>query len=233
MIINDQDKEWLKENYPNLSVGQKEISGSVDFDATYNAQSGIFLILKKDITDTVGGLRLFGNFTIHIEERIDKSLSQLPALHVENIETVMDRHFNQKDSLACLCGPFQEDEYLKPTFNFPRFFDELVIPFLYGQLFYSLQKKWPWPDLAHGATGLLESYTKADDPSKGQECLQKLSIQNDWAKIKRLLTQNNSIEINTPCLCPKGGKIRICHPSALKALQQLRIDARLGKIIVP
>lgn len=215
-------------------MSREGVSGVVDFVATYNNQSGLFLVLGSGVADTVGGLCLIGNFRIHIQGRIDKSLSQLPAVHVEGVEPIPPRHFSQSDKSACLCSPLEEEEYLKPGTDFQLFLEQLVIPFLYGQLFYTAHGRWPWGDYMHGSTGLLESYSKVNDPSKAEECLQKLLLdRNAWPKIKSAFIQKADIKSHAQCFCEKGDKIRRCHPEALKGIQKLRQDIKAQGISIP
>src|ERR1700727_2238404 len=52
---------------------------------------------------------------------------------------------------------------LSGAFQIRAFLEQLVIPFLYGQVFYSSKNRWPWAEYAHGATGILEAYSKTRD----------------------------------------------------------------------
>jgi hypothetical protein len=97
----------------------------------------VFKFLKKIYVTKFGGVKLNGSFKINVEERSDKAFSDLPALYVENVDTSMDRHFSQRDKSGCLCSPLEENEFLFPTFRFQPFIEELIIPFLYGQLYFT------------------------------------------------------------------------------------------------
>lgn len=225
-MISENDKIWLSEKYPKLVTNDKGIDGIIEFSATYNFETNRFLILEKDTVNEVGGVMLSGIFTIHIQERVQKIFSNLPALYIENIDTSMDRHFNQTDKTGCLCSPLEEEEFLFPSFHFKLFFEQLVIPFLYGQLFYSINKHWPWSEYGHGSTGLFESYFRIADPNKAGECIEKLSKNIDWKKIKSLLIQKTDVKGHTPCFCAAKDHIRRCHPYAWKGIQQLKYDIK-------
>lgn len=236
-MLTEHDKKWFFENYPDLSYSEDEgISGTVTFKAAYNKDINRFLILSNNIENTVGGLELGGTFTISIKETIDKNLSELPSLYIEGVNPIANRHINETpdNHRACLCSPFIEDQYLIPTFNFKRYFEELVIPFLYGQLFYDQESHWPWQDLSHGSIGLLESYFKINDSNKAKECLEKLprDIKN-WRNIKILLNQKASIGGHTLCFCQNGSKIRNCHIDAWKGIEKLRQDIKNKSLIIP
>ena len=137
MSLTEENEQWLRSVYPCLAPTATGVAGVLKFRATYNSQERRFLILGDDVTDTVGGLALSGEFRIRIEERSDKTISALPALYVDDVDCTADRHFGQKDKSACLCSPLEEDEFLQPEFRFKDFLERLVIPFLYGQIFYS------------------------------------------------------------------------------------------------
>jgi len=224
MMINTEDEQWLRSTYPGLIPSAKGVEGRIQFKATYNSQSGHFLILSDDVIDEVGGLALSGSFTIRMEPQNHKSPFALPALYVEGLETDLDRHFIQTDKSACLCSPFEEDDFLQPEFKFKQYLEQLVIPFLYGQLFYSTHQHWPWPDYAHGATGLLESYSKIGYPNKTQEVLKILMQFSIWPQIKKALQHKPHIKGHTPCFCTKMDQIRRCHPKALQGALRLQQD---------
>ncbi len=233
-MLEKEDRAWLLARYPKLSVDSDAIAGVVDIDATFNEKINQFLDLSKNPSDGVGGSRLSGSFKIELRERTDKSLSKLPALRVEGVEPIADRHFGQIDKTACLCSPFEEDEFLIPQFHLKRFFEKLVVPFLYGQLFYSAEGRWPWDQYSHGAVGLLEAYFKVGDSRKAEDCLQKLAHDRKvWPRIKEALEQKSYVKGHIPCFCEKRDHIRRCHPTAMKGLQQLRLDVQNWKIRIP
>jgi hypothetical protein len=234
MVAKKEDEQWLSETYPGLLPNAKGVAGTVEVNATYNSRSNRFLILAGGVANTVGGLALSGEFRIRIEERSDKVISALPALYVEEIEVIADRHFSGIDKSACLCSPLEEHEFLEPELQFRLFLEELVIPFLYGQIFYSLEKRWPWPEYAHGAAGLLEAYSAVADPAKARECLRQLTQdKNAWPRIRAALKQKPYVKGHTPCFCPKMDQIRRCHLDALRGALQLQRDVRVLAIPIP
>lgn len=232
-MLTDQDRQWLAEAWPGLTVTDNSISGALEFTATYNDQTNQFLILENGVPDTVGGLGLTGRFEIRIEERKDTAVSALPAVFVGAVDAVPDRHFNQADKSACLCSPFEEQDLLVPTLDFPRFFQQLVIPFLYGQVFYSAEGRWPWFEYGHGAIGLLESYSKIGDASKAEECVLKLARDKAaWPRIRTALKSKKAIKGATSCFCPVADQIRRCHPLAWLGVRQLRHDLSIQGLLI-
>lgn len=229
------DKEWLAEHYPSLSIeSDTKIAGEVEFTATYNEESGRFLQIEQDTVDGVGGLRLSGTFRIAIAARSVFRDSRLPALTVEDIDAIPDRHFNQSDFSACVCNPLEEDEFLQPQFDFQRYFKELVVPFLYGQLYFSREGHWPWFDYAHGGLGTIEAFSKNPTPGKVEECIQRISREVlFWKTIKPLLLQKSDIKGHTLCTCTRRDHLRRCHPTALVGLRLLKKAVRDNRISLP
>jgi hypothetical protein len=234
-MLTEKDKQWLTEHYPNLLVeSDNKVFGEVSFTATHNKESGRFLEIGLDTVDGVGGLRLSGTFQIAITARTITPHSRLPALTIESVETISDRHINQSDLSACLCNPLEEDEYLEPEFDFQRYFKELVMPFLYGQLYYSQEGHWPWFDYAHGGLGTIEAFSRNPTPEKANECIQRISQEIQlWKIVKPLLLQREGIKGHTLCPCPKHDHLRRCHPTALDGLRLLRNAVREHFIQLP
>jgi len=232
-MLTNQDKEWLAQKYPGLKEDHGVVSGTLEFTAAYNDKTNEFLIIEGGTSNTIGGTILNGRFEIIIKERIDKSFSELPALCVKNIDTIPDRHINQSDKTACLCNPLEEEEFLKPGFKFVDFFQRLVIPFLYGQEFFSLKNAWPWDEYAHGIVGILESYAKFYNSKKAGECIAKLKHDKTvWPYIKNALQRKSYIKGHTPCFCKEKDHIKRCHPIAWKGINLLKKDIEKEELII-
>jgi hypothetical protein len=225
-MLKESDEQWLRDTHPALIRAGHGIAGTVSFRACYNRRDDRFFILDDRAIDPSGALTLSGAFHIRIEERRDKSDSRLPALYIEEVDPIPDRHFNQRDKSACLCSPSDEDEFLQPEFQFRAFLEQLVIPFLYGQVFYSSNNRWPWAEYAHGATGILEAYSKTRDRNRAEECLRQLAKDTSWPKIQSALRQKPFVKGHTPCFCVTMDQIRRCHPDALEGALRLQRDLR-------
>src|SRR4051794_32258009 len=104
-MLTKSDEEWLNRSHPNLLFNGSSISGTINFAATYNAEINRFLILEDGVVDEVGGIPLSGTFKIRIEPRLTFSHSALPAVYVDDVEPIENRHFGF-DKSACLCSPF-------------------------------------------------------------------------------------------------------------------------------
>ena len=226
------DEEWLRERHPGLTVGGGILSGSIQFKAGYDAKINQFFPIEEGATVSTDAVILSGTFKIRIEPRANRSTSRLPALYVDGIEPADNRHFNPADKSACLCSPLEEDDFLQPELQFRIFLEQLVIPFLYGQVYFSSYGRWPWAEYAHGATGVLEAYAKIRDQKHAEECLRLLSQDPEWPMIRPALGQKPYIKGHIPCFCSSGDKFRRCHSAALKGALQLQRDLNALGIII-
>ena len=219
--MNETDLVWMRNAYPGLTFGDDAITGQIEFNARYDVAQHLFFILGSTQCQS-DGITLGGAFTIRISPRLPGAISRLPALHVEGVEVIADRHFTSSDGSACLCSMFDEDDFLVPDFQFKAYLQELIVPFLYGQIFYTRYKRWPWPEYAHGATGALEAYSSMPDGSRAHFCIESLVRFPDWPRIRTALEQEPYVKGHTPCMCSAKDQIRRCHPNALAGMRLLK-----------
>jgi hypothetical protein len=231
-MLTTKDEEWLRSAYPGLVPINGGVAGVVEFRATYNRQINRFLILGDSVVDDVGGVGLSVAFRVRIEDRVNKSISRLPAVYLDDVDATEDRHFNQADKSACLCSPLEEDEFLRPELQFRPLLEQIIIPFLYGQAFYSVHGHWPWAEYGHGAVGLLESYALIHDKGRAEDCLRALAQDRAWPQIRAAL-QQKSIKGHTSCFCKVAAHIRRCHPRAWEGIARLQEDIRKSAIRLP
>ena len=105
---------------------------------------------------------------------------------------------------------------------------------MYGQLFYSVERRWPWSEYAHGPMGLLEAYVKVTDAVKAAGCLEKLCrYEKAWPWIKYQLQRKSKIKGHTRCFCDKMDQMKRCHPRALEGIRRLREDIKVQRIVIP
>jgi hypothetical protein len=221
-MITTDDSRWLETTYPGLVAGGNGVTGTIQFTATYNSATNRFLTLRENAADDVGGIAMTCRYRVGIHPQ-PPTLLALPLLYVEGVEPVADRHFRRNKS-ACLCSPLEEEDFFTPKFEFKRFLEQLVIPFLYGQSFYSEHNRWPWREYAHNSTGLLESFYDRNihDIEKLQALLAMLSLdRQSWPQLRAVL-QRDEVKGHLPCFCEKHDHLRRCHPKALAGLRKLR-----------
>lgn len=231
-MIKDDAKDWLAQRYPGLVPSDDLVAGTIGFTAVYDTDANRFTIVEESSTEDLPGVRLCCEYSIRIAERTIRTNSNLPAVHVDGVDPIPERHFCREDHSACLCSPLIEDEFLLPNLNFPKFLEELVIPFLYGQEFYSRERHWPWEEYGHGITGLLESYatTTTADIRMIDNLLRILSQQIQWPRLRECL-QQNVVRRHTMCFCDRPDLIRRCHPQALAGLRLLL--SRIQQLSIP
>jgi len=174
------------------------------------------------------GLILTGQFIVEIKGAHDRPVSALPLLYVASVAHSADRHF-YIGGAACLCSPLEADEFLRP-FDLKKFLDQLVIPFLYGQLYFDLCSHWPWADYAHGATGVLEAYARIQNPTKAGECVTEISQDFIWPRIKAALVAKSPLKGHSLCFCGKRNHVRRCHPEAWQGFRRLYEDLKANNV---
>src|ERR1700678_940892 len=113
-MLNKGDEQWLCDNFPGLIAIGDTVAGTIEFKASYDPEEHRFVILGDQLGEELAGKVLSGTFQVRIQNRTDKSTSQLPAVYIDAIEPIPDRHFGQRDNSACLCSPFDEREFLQP-----------------------------------------------------------------------------------------------------------------------
>lgn len=100
-MVGENDRDWLHRRYPGLAAESERAWGALRVEATYNAETGRFLVLGAGVQNTVGGVALSGDFSIEIRHRRDRTLSRLPALRVKGVEPIPGKAFqpDRQDSL--------------------------------------------------------------------------------------------------------------------------------------
>ena len=220
-MLNESDKDWLKEKYPELIIEPGRITGTIKFIGAYSVLLDEFWQIEKGVTPSKDAYILGGSFLVRIQEEVGR---RFPTLYLEDkkIEKKPDRHLNSNGA-ACLFSPLEED-FILPTSNFRIFFQELIIPFLYGQLFFDRKSHWPWQDYSHGPAGILESYFYSNGKIKPGDCLVELKKWEGWEYIKKILHQKKIRGHLTICFCPKRDYLRRCHSDAWKGIIKLHED---------
>lgn len=243
-FLSEEDKEWLKENYSNLEIhaedGIEKISGILNFSMalleggkSYIINPNPNIFCKNEITD---------QYQIQIELRRSE-FSNLPQVfetgfRIERIAIarnlkLVDLHINPNKS-ACLC--IKPEEPLE--FNVKDFFNNLLIPFFYGQSFFEKFNRWPWKEYAHGPWGLIEwvssqgemKFDILDDFLKNLKRSIKLKEEEKikerviWDNLKAFLNPNTPFKGHNLCVCGKKELIRRCHPDILKGIWKLKAE---------
>jgi hypothetical protein len=130
----------------------------------------------------------------------------------------IDRHVSEENGTACLCVASERRRYFPQNADISVFLTKLVKPFLIGQDYYDLHKKWPWADRPHGAPGIIAAY---------QEMLRTHDLGFIRGMMK-LLARQEPAKGHWPCPCGNGRILRDCHGELYKLLcsQVAPIDAQ-------
>lgn len=118
----------------------------------------------------------------------------------QNIERIPDRHID-RDGRACLCLPHEIIEILKGEIRFETYFDLLLKPWLFGQMYYDEHGHWPGTTREHGKEGIIQGFSEL------------LGIENKYVveQFAKLLVRKNKAKGHEPCPCGSGLKLRYCH----------------------
>lgn len=240
-VLTSTDAAWLVDAYPSLvpSEDLSTVSGPLTFSAAYEPSSDLFAIIRS-AHDNPPGIRFSGTYEILIKELLDQPQQQralLPRLYIQDQSFPFDskRHFNAGPQRpACLSGPSEEARLIEEGYLFPKFLEELCIPFLYAQSYYDVHGKWPWAEYDHDALGALQSYSTSS-------CARALFItlwvnlrgQAVWPRIHAILQSKTLPKGHMACLCQSGRPIRTCHPDVWDGLKKLYADTRAFKPELP
>ena len=225
-MFAEKGNAWLVERYPELLCSGDQIAGTIRFLAAFNKDRNQFQIIYPGETNLIGGVELRGTFSVTMKSLPTKGMPRVPELTIDGLTHSKDRHISQ-DGIACLCSPFIEGEYLLPELIGRRYLEELVIPFLYGQLHFDSHQCWPWADYAHGFMGLIESYTPVRSKEELVNRLPFLaSYPAQWQSTRRLTSQRKAPSASSPCICGSNRRIGHCHPLALGRILAMRSDRK-------
>ncbi len=229
-MLNESDKKWLKEKNPGLVIEPDKITGTIKFIGAYSPSLDKFWQIEKGVVPSKDSYILGGSFLVRIQEKVGH---RFPILFLEDskIKKIPDRHLNS-DGSACLYVRLEES-FVLPNSDFKIFFQQLIIPFLYAQLFFDRKGCWPWDEYSHGSAGILESFLYSSGKIKAEDCLIELKKSNDWEDVKRILSQKKIKGHLTRCFCPKKDYLRRCHSDAWKGIIKLHEDMIAQRILIP
>ena len=214
MNLTDLDKIWLKVNHPKLSISSsvpEKISGILSFDMTY-------MPIKERIKD---------DYQIEIEMPLEAELKFPEVKEVGNrIPKTAERHISANGT-CCLSSPLLTETLFPNGFKIEVFFQNILIPYFFGQSYFEEHKKWPWGEYDHGLMGLLESYQEIEVEMDGRglkKVLIALSKQIEWSTCLEYLKRTSDIKGHWGCVHNTNMKFRLCHPMAFRGLFKLKRD---------
>lgn len=141
-------------------------------------------------------------------------------------KTSADIHVNADWSL-CLAAPQQWTlKYLKDP-SLVTLFRDYIEPYLYSQSFFEQYGRWPWPNLPHGAGGILTWFHQNKDvpgaASETAQVIRRLARDSDRAaNILARAQRRDSFNPRAKCLCGSGRPYLQCHPYMFKLALALK-----------
>jgi len=84
--VEPSDEQWAPRMYRILHSPTKLWKAISDFRQGYDRATNTFVLLNDPHDGRLPAESLTGSFRVRIRERIDKSVSRLPSLHIEKIE---------------------------------------------------------------------------------------------------------------------------------------------------
>jgi len=204
IILSQEDIEWIKTQYPKLSVDifNKDISGDISFIRNYNgyeisdSYSIRILLESKD-----------GSILPKVIATSDKIRDIVKKYNIE----LDDLHIN-RDGSFCLVIQEKEEELFENGFSIQEFFRKSLEPFLFQMSYYDREGKFPWGEYAHGKLGYIELY------AENGILLDKLLKFFEKKEIVSLVLKNRQ----SYCLCGSGKKMRKCHPMIYKGVMKMK-----------
>jgi len=244
LTISDEDKQWLQNDYPDLSIqrgsnGAVEITGILSFSMTFLGEGKPYVIYPAP--DDSEGIQIQDKYQIRIVLK-KSNFSDLPQVYETGSRLInvaqsrnlspIDLHINESGAL-CLCIRPEEIINLPTGFTLRDFLQNLVVPFFYAQSYFEKNESWPWGEYSHGELGLIEWYlrNKNQSPEVIKDFFDQLQKSDKfWPIFRRLLMSKNAIKGHTECICGKKDKFRNCHPEIFMGIWKLKRDVILLKI---
>jgi hypothetical protein len=228
LVVNENDKKWLQEKYPGLTINRENgiqvVAGEFHFDADYQGER---------ITDIYEiRIELLGSNLSDLPKVFDIA-SRIKRNSKERGIPLSDLHTN-KDGSACLCVRLSEADYFPNGFSFQKFIEELVVPFFYGQSYFEKSGNWPWETYSHGIFGWLEWYFDQIEITSGitGEFLKKLKSTQVWELIQSELIKDCGIKGHHSCICGSKKIYRNCHNKVFRGLWKLHQDSKEFGILI-
>ena len=223
-MLSYTDRKWITSKIQTLipKCGDVLVAGKLYFTAKYDNIRDLFTIISYTETYSSDDTILSGCFDIEITNHPDKN--HLPLLYLKKTRFIQtaERHFNNnKNSInsACVCSPYESREFIKNGFIFQKYLEEYVVPFCYGQLYYNKKKKWPWSELAHYESGILEDYLRYNNYTI-KDCLSDLRMQSSDDLFQKEPEEAEKMK----CFCKSNLEMKSCHPEAYLGFIKLKKD---------
>jgi hypothetical protein len=238
--INQKDKLWLKENYPDLKIVNANpclIKGRLCFDMFYDKNNKVYFLNPVEDFEPAS-YRIRDEYEIEILFK-KTQFSNLPAVReagrrikrtqqIKGFAHSKELHVNENGN-ACLCPKQAESRILTNGFNLQDFLCLMVTPFFYGQSFYAKNGFWAFGDYGHCEIGLLQYYLEVRrelDEKLIKDTIEALKIYTSWSLSCHEFLKNGEMGWAKPCLCGAKKLFQECHPIAYWSLWLLKQDVK-------
>jgi hypothetical protein len=235
-VIPDRAEEWVRLHQPWLEFGggspPLKLAGTLFFDYAPPRPSHIVKKMFGDASCSIGD-------SYDIEISFDRHAPGCPPLPLirevgsriamagqrHGVSNPLDMHVS-KDGYLCLCATPEVHRYLPKGFALNQYISNLVVPFLYGQVFFDRYGAWPWGTYHHGYLGLLESYVevrnskKAHPSSELDRLVQSIGREELSARVDKIAIGRDKPHMRNSCICGSRKTFEKCHPELLKYLQR-------------
>ncbi len=139
---------------------------------------------------------------------------------------VRDLHFNPENGTACVCALLEERVRFPAGSDFTTFVERLAIPYLFGLSYYDKFGRWPGPEYAHGAIGILEYLGEHTPPLDRQDISDAASVvlrERTWKEYSKQIRNPRGFR---NCLCGSNRRISKCHAEAWRGVLHLHQELR-------
>jgi hypothetical protein len=205
IILTNDDINYIKQKYPNLTINAKLITWDITFIVEYK---------WTIITDTykiVILLETRQNSILPIVRDIWWRIDKIAEKYNKKFE---DIHVNRDKSFCLTIDKIELDYFTNRTFNIPDFFEKVLEPYLYWMSFFEKNWRFPFWEYSHWYLWYIELF---DEWKLSLEELINVLNEN-WKDIKNCV----NMKWHHLCICWSWDKIRNCHPTIFSAFYKLK-----------
>jgi hypothetical protein len=222
--LTNDDKEWLSNNYPGLSVierpGYTLVEGCFVFNRSFNdIERADSYQIRLELREDVSALpRIYER-----GGRLDAVLQKYPKLKGEPVELHI-----YPDKRLCLAAPQElRLRYLKNP-SAQLLFEDYIVSYFFSQSFFEENGEWPWHHLPHDSFGVvvwyLDNFTMPGATRETVVALRSLAKRNHpkAQKIIQRAMRHDSFNPRAKCLCGSNKNYIECHKQLIKLAMAFR-----------
>jgi len=229
MKVSQTDYEWLKANYPQLHIDDKNatlsLEGTFSFLAAFDEINNNYIINPKE-THCLGLVCINDSYNIKIslqeknQLKVWETSGRLISLANKYSLELSDLHVYD-DGEVCLTGPL--DNYQNMTLR--EFIEGPLIQFFYDESYFKKYGRWPRGEYSHGIWGLFENFNNCFSKANDKivlECLKRIFHYSNYEKFAELVISKNRIQGHIKCPCGSNRKFKDCHYDTFRGMGSLQ-----------